>query len=586
MGLLDDCHHLPPPRRPRGRPFVADAPRRYRPLVERFQSVNDPQVFEAVLYAAAACAAHSSPATPGLNALARAVHSAIFSGATVPPHIILRHYAQVVCDHARAKAALPADISPESFHPPFRSVWPQIMSESDESAMEAEYEADYENRHALGSVLRSTRTEQMGGYGDWGRYEMGSSVQHFQRALLTDTPEPEGVRAGFDDRIARRYILGRVLTLGLDKASSDEPPRTEHQRRSRPPIERLGKKYQRIAFHEFLGYLTDHHHYCEYVYAAAEPFRSAVEIGLPDLLDPVLTEMPPNSWQDEWSFTESSPWWVPLPTPYPHILAKAERHRVLSAAQTAAPGPLLRPGGAQGGWLALSGIWDWNEPVPCWVKDGAYCHAHAGLQWHAQSYAVPAAKLATFIRKMRAPMVGGGMIEHRPTLREEMNALVSFPSGAAAFEAECADTFSRINGAWFTVAAYSTRSEGSDARSGIIPSPQRALMAGLTWTRHGLDFTTGEPAMPEFRSLRGGDHRVTIMNAALLTRLFAAAGLRLVWRLYGWKWCHGSRVERAPQREYWALYVLGDAGLPECVGGGTWIAPSNATEEALPWATP
>ena len=552
-------------------------------LVEQFRTINDPQVFEAVLYAAAACAAHSSSATAGFGELVKVIHSAMFAGTVVPPNIVHRHYAQVICEQALEKGALPVSISAASFRPIFRSHWPQIMSESDVEALETENKLDYKATRALGSLLSSTRTEQMGGYGDWGRYEMGARIKHFQRASLTEPVEPEGVRRGFDDRIARRYVLGRVLTLGLDKTSDDKLAHLPYEGRSRSSIERLGKKYQWIAFHEFLGHLADLHHYCEFGHGAAKPFRSAVELGLPDLLDPVLTEQPPSSTREDWKFAEASPWWVNVPTIYPCVLSKPERYKIVAAAEAPEPALLLRPGGERGEWLALAGVWEWNEPVPCWVENRHYSHHHAALQWHLRSYAVPKRKLSAFAKKMLGPVTGGGMIEDRPTLREELNALVAYPSNNANFEANCADTFSKVLGAWFAAADFSTRSEGTGASSGIIPAPQLARMAGLEWTRRELDFSKPTAVNAEFVSLKEGEHQVTLMNAAVLEELFSRADLRLVWRLYGWKWCHSATMEHAPQREYWVVYTLGRNGLPKCLGGGTWQAGPSPIQEDLAW---
>jgi hypothetical protein len=42
-------------------------------------------------------------------------------------------------------------------------------------------------------------------------------------------------------------------------------------------------------------------------------------------------------------------------------------------------------------------------------------------------------------------------------------------------------------------------------------------------------------------------------------------------------------MERAPQREYWVVYTLGKNGLPDRVGGGTWLAHPNAVRQDLPW---
>ena len=562
----------------RSRPFVAAG------LLERFQAVNDPQVFEVVLYAAAACASHSAPNTPGFESLARVVYAAIFAGKTVQPNILIRHYAQVVCNQAYEKGVLPPDAIPERFHPPFYSVWPQILSEADEAALEAEFNGDWKSKRALGCLLSSTRTEQMGGYGDWGRYELGGRIHEFQSAPLTESSEPEGSCDGFDDRIARRYVLGRVLALGLDKSFADNPPDTGHHSRARPPIERIGKKYQWIAFYEILGYLTDHYHYCEYIYAEARPFRSAVDFGLPDLLDTVVPPSPSTSMREGWDFTESHPWWVSVPEPYPCVLNESGRNKILASPETPNPEALLRPGGVNGKWLTLTGVWEWSEPIPCWVEKRDHNYAHAGLEWFASSYALPESELQEFIRRMSVPVVGGGMKEDRPAFCEEIGMLVSFPKDTADLERNCADTFSKLGGTWFTAVDYSTKSESGSFNGGVIPSPQLAKLAKLHWAHDDLDFINGNSGRRVLQSLRQGEHRATIIDAALIEHTFSKAGLRICWRLYGWKWCRGGHSdEHASMREYWALYVLSKDGLPECVGGGTWLAGPDAVEETLPW---
>ena len=175
------------------------------------------------------------------------------------------------------------------------------------------------------------------------------------------------------------------------------------------------------------------------------------------------------------------------------------------------------------------------------------------------------------------------MKENRPELREEIGVLVSYPQNTAELERACSETFSNVADAWFTAVDYSPKSESGDFRGGVIPSPQLAKLADLHWTNDGLEFAAESSSRCVFRSLRKGKHRATIMDAALLVRVLSDAGLRLCWRLYGWKWRRGGSAGDAPMREYWALYTLGDDGFPKCVGGGTWLARPHPVEEALPW---
>lgn len=550
-------------------------------LVLKFQTVNDPQIVECVLYAAAVSATYSASGAPGLGELARVVHTAIFSGDTVPAHILFRHYGQVVCEQVYSKGVLLADITPASFRPPFRSEWPKIMSESDEVALSTKGDCDPKACPALSRVLHSTRTEHMGGgYGDWGRYEMGTEVAKFLPSRLGASAGNESRRDSFDDLIARRYVLGRVLELGLDPAAKDT---SDYNGRDRPLIERLGKKYQWVALHEFLGFLTDHYQYRSETIERVVTFRSAKEFSLPDLLDPVLPEPTADTGNNEWAFTQALPWWMPLLSPFPRVLGGPERRSAVAAIAARDPEGLLRPNGLQGSKLALSGVWMWTEPTPCWIGKNHHGYVRASMQWLARSYAVPKGSLQVFIERMNKPMIGNSYLEELPNWREDLSCLISYPDKSFDLEENCAETRSKVEGVWFAVAGYSTRVEGNDALSGTIPSPQLARLASLEWTQAGLNFGTKGAAEPEFRRLKHGEHSVTLMDAALLGRLFAGVGLQLVWRLYGWKWSWGSLGDLGPQRDYWALYVLGEDGLPQCVGGGTWNTPPSTDVEHLPW---
>jgi hypothetical protein len=166
-------------------------------------AVDDPYVGERVLFAGASAAIHAQHADQGLASLARVVHAAIFNKEYVQPNATIRHYASVICEQAMEKGVLDALIKPESFRPPFHSAWPSIWSERDEEVFEQTFNSDREHNGPIGSVILSTRTEQMGGYGDWGRYEMGYRVHLFQDRQLSEEPNRKWNCSRLDDRIAR-----------------------------------------------------------------------------------------------------------------------------------------------------------------------------------------------------------------------------------------------------------------------------------------------------------------------------------------------------------------------------------------------
>lgn len=390
-----------------------------------------------------------------------------------------------------------------------------------------------------------------------------------------------GPDSPFDSRVARRYVHGRVLELGLDKEFDRTPSYAPYRGRSRPAVERLGKKYQWMALHELLGFLADHYQYAE-SHDSVTKLRSASQLTLPDLEDPILPDGTHAGGDDEWGIAQHTPWWKRASHPFPCRMLMPERQRRLESRWTEEPSRLLCLENSGDQWVTLSGNWEWEEPSPCWFTDSS-CDSSARLLWMANSYAVPDARLQRFCRCMRAPTLRFGMIEENPSIEDELNLLADFPGPLPRFEQLCLDTYSGVPGAWFTTANYSHRGEALRIEGASIPSPQLARLASLQWSRHGLDFNTEFEDRSSFVNMRHGSSHSTMMHAAKLRNALAGAGLHLVWRLFGWKWCAGSHDRDSPQREYWVVYCLDDKGRPKRMGGGTWLNGPVRKSQPLPW---
>ena len=67
----------------------------------------------------------------------------------------------------------------------------------------------------------------------------------------------------FDKKLIQRYILGRVIDLGwtVDRFGEFDEFTIGHSGRDASKPERIGKKYQWIAYHEILAYIADHLQY-------------------------------------------------------------------------------------------------------------------------------------------------------------------------------------------------------------------------------------------------------------------------------------------------------------------------------------
>ena len=69
----------------------------------------------------------------------------------------------------------------------------------------------------------------------------------------------------FDNELIRRYILARVIDMGWtpDRFGYFDDHSIPYQGRKANKPERIGKKYQWIAYHEILAYISDHYQYRE-----------------------------------------------------------------------------------------------------------------------------------------------------------------------------------------------------------------------------------------------------------------------------------------------------------------------------------
>lgn len=120
-----------------------------------------------------------------------------------------------------------------------------------------------EGWHALAASLQP---ECVGNYGDFGRYTMQAKVRHFSEIRIGARRRPNRETRMFDPMRARRWIVQRVFQLGWRPERFGTYESADELRRGRQSIdierwrrERIGKKYQWIALHELLGYLSDHY---------------------------------------------------------------------------------------------------------------------------------------------------------------------------------------------------------------------------------------------------------------------------------------------------------------------------------------
>lgn len=219
-------------------------------ILRQFEGVNDPYVYER-LFAVAYGTALRCEKTEGLKTLSKYVYEVIFDKEKVYPHVLLRDYARGVVEIA-LREGLSLDIDPARIRPPYKSDFPTEFPTNEEmEKYEFKYDAKNFKDHfsSQNAIIDSMVTEYGRGvarYGDFGRYVFQSAFYDWKN---------------FDPQKLSNVALKRVFELGYDVEKHGHYDRNMDQHgyvgRSGRKIERIGKKYQWIAFHELLSRVSD-----------------------------------------------------------------------------------------------------------------------------------------------------------------------------------------------------------------------------------------------------------------------------------------------------------------------------------------
>ena len=214
-------------------------PRVARNTLEQYCDVNDPYVIERLTSAAYGIALRSTD-PESHRQLATGVAELL--GSEWPAHLLTRDYAHRVFQHALASGWVPPDDTDPNGHPyagpPYETVFPSPALTIDEIKAMAET-----SNGGYSSIWFSLQE-----HGDFGNYVVSSTLREFE------IQDEEGL---FE--LAQRAIFSRVLELGWHPEVFKNVDNCLHSgSRMDHAVERIGKKYQWIAFYELLGQFADH----------------------------------------------------------------------------------------------------------------------------------------------------------------------------------------------------------------------------------------------------------------------------------------------------------------------------------------
>ncbi|MFA5316160.1 MAG: AVAST type 2 anti-phage system protein Avs2 [Dehalococcoidales bacterium] len=346
-------------------------------LLKEFEHVNDPYIYERIYAVSYGCALRTSD-RDGLFSLCKHVYETIFNKEYVYPHILLRDYAREIIEYAFS-IGLQLDIKLDKIRPPYKSIWAkQIPTNEDIKKLEHDYEAKgfkdyYWSLNSIISSMQPAGSELDHMYGDFGRYVFQNALSNWRDLNIQQLSN---------------LVVKRIMELGYDIEKHGKYDRNIVRHgpidRRGNKAERIGKKYQWIAFYELLAKVSDNFiMYDERSYKDNIPMKydGPWEPYVRDI-DPTMLvkvtgreryEITPNHWwfnvnYNDWECSHQD--WIArknkIPDPIELILVRDNNSRE---------------------WLVLESYPEWSEPKM--IGQDKWDHPHKNLWYQIRSYLVP-----------------------------------------------------------------------------------------------------------------------------------------------------------------------------------------------------
>lgn len=218
-------------------------------ILNVFKDNNDPYVIER-LYASVYGGVLRSNRCDTHTDIASYIYSEVFEKEYVYPHILMRDYARQIIEYIYLENKI-SDINLDRIRPPYSSEWygnSYTNTEIDELVTLKTAGLNNYLQRAVHRIISSMTTEYGRGiaaYGDFGRYVFGYAVKRWANQFESDQE-------------LGNHVIMRVFEMGYDAELHGEfDLSVSHYDRHNNDIERIGKKYQWIAFYELLAKLID-----------------------------------------------------------------------------------------------------------------------------------------------------------------------------------------------------------------------------------------------------------------------------------------------------------------------------------------
>ncbi len=449
------------------------------------------------------------------------------------------------------------------------ALWDDDLLDELKSIPRSKEEREARAAEALTKFRRSIRGEK--------RRIFDSAVHRYIEA-----PHLRGER--FDLSLIRRWCLARVFEMGWTEERFGSFDRRVHARdhsQSEHTVERMGKKYQWIAYYEILARVADN-----FAFRASRSddskvgtYVSPAQVSRLRNIDPSSTETSTKA--QRWWDTVQQVWWAPKTVDEWHlVMSDAEWLRTSESI----PHPhdflaVTAPSGES--WLALNGQYTWREPENDDDLGGDGLKGREVKLW-VSSYLVPQEQLSAWREWARRPEITDEHLEGPDELSRVFAGEIPW---APAYQALYPDAAGAVEGyGWdqrYPSAAYQT-TQGFSWESGYDASvedsisldlPSAFLMGEmpLQWNGQGLYSTEGGIIAAMDPSVMESGPSVLLLHQDTLVEFLRRRKLSLLWIVTGEKNAYGAGVRLRGADEEWhgRTYIRGaySLGLGDVVEG-------------------
>ena len=388
--------------------------------------------------------------------------------------------------------------------------------------------------------------------------------------ILSDN-EDAAIRVGprFDMRLVQRYVLWRVFDLGwtVDRFGQfDRHVSGLDRGRNANKPERIGKKYQWIAYHEMLAYLSDNYQYKPSYLISSGP--SGVHGPWQEFvrdIDPsctLLSTAGGTSWgphsQSWWGQSEYTAW------------SEDNSHRDWVASREGLPDieGLLRVShpSDETRWVNAQGLLIWRQPHPAHLEPSDFDRRE--LIINLTGYLVRSDDVDGFMEWARITADFDRGLPDPPSISVLDSFLGEYgwaPAFTHQFDSDDADDGSRSRAGWPNfirpvAAEYMSEVSGFDCSTEegyYLRLPNQAIVErlALKWSGAGTDFLDRDGKLAVFDpTVRERGPTALLLREDLLGQYQTEEGLELCWVIRGEKWVIARDIGRI---DFGSLNILG-----------------------------